>query len=77
LPTLVITSDADPVLEIIEEATGELIWARRLAARTIQPGVFAPGKYVLRLSVPERGATLEQRGVVASAGNDARLEIRI
>ena len=77
LPTLVITSDADPVLEIIDEATGELIWARRLAARTIQPGVFAPGKYVLRLGVPESGKSLEKTGVVASARNDARLEIKI
>jgi hypothetical protein len=77
LPTLVITSDANPLLEIIEEATGELVWAQRLATRSIQPGVFAPGKYTARLTIPETGKSKELTGLEASLRNAARAEVNI
>jgi phosphodiesterase/alkaline phosphatase D-like protein len=77
LPTLIIASEANPLLEIIDESTGELVWARRLATRTIQPGVFAAGKYTARLGVPESGKSNELRGLEASATNAARLEVSI
>jgi alkaline phosphatase D len=75
LPTLTIKSDANPVLEVIDEATDELVYTLRLATRTFQPHAFAAGKYTLRLLVPETGKATEKKGVVAAAGNDATLEL--
>ncbi len=77
LPSLTIKSDANPVLEVIDEATGELVYTLRLATRTFQPHTFAAGKYTVRLLVPETGKVVEQKGVIASAGNNARLDIPV
>ena len=77
MPTLTIKSDANPVLEVIDEATCELLYTLRLAARTFQPHTFAAGRYTLRLLVPETGKVVEHKGVVASVGNDAKLELTI
>jgi len=77
LPTITITSETNPVLEITEEATGELIWGQRLTTRTFRPGVFAEGKYTVRLSVPENGKAKELKGLTASPGNAASVEVTL
>jgi hypothetical protein len=77
LPTLEIKAESNPVLEIIDESTGELAWAQRLAGRSIQPGVFGAGKYTVRLSMPESGKTKELTGLEATPQNARRLEVTL
>lgn len=77
LPTLTITAEANPLLEVLDEATGELIYARRIPRRGFQPGVFAAGKYIVRLSIPETGKTKELRGLDAAPKNSASLEVSV
>jgi len=77
LPTLTITAEANPLLEVLDEATGELIYARRIRRRGHQPGVFAEGKYTLRLSIPETGKVKELRGVEAMIRHTAVIEVSI
>lgn len=77
LPRLKIQSTDDPVIEVFDESSGELVYGLRLATRTWQPHVFAPGKYTVRISVPESGKIKEIKGLSASAGNPAELDVTI
>lgn len=53
LPPLAITGVQQPVVEVFDAATGELVYALRVSAPTFRPHVFAPGKYTVRVSDPE------------------------
>jgi alkaline phosphatase D len=52
LPTLRIKGMERPVLEVIREDTGELVYARRLATAELRPPVFAQGRYTVRIGEP-------------------------
>jgi hypothetical protein len=56
---------------VIAEDSGELVYTVRLKTRSFQPHVFAPGRYAVKVGVPETGRFQELRGLVARAGNDA------
>ena len=75
LPQLNIQSSVNPVLELIDEASGELVYCLRLTERSWQPHAFAPGKYTVRLSVPEQAIMKELKGLEAKAINDAVVEV--
>lgn len=45
----------DPVVEVTEKTSGELIYAVRIQGRRFEPKVFRPGVYGVRAVDPERG----------------------
>ncbi len=57
LPDLTFDIDA-PVVGVFDQASGEVIYARRIKGRTFAPPVFAPGAYEVRFGAdtPDRGA---------------------
>lgn len=57
LPTLRFTRQHNPVVQVVEEATGEVVYAIRIQGRTFRPKVFAPGRYTLHLGEPRRTLT--------------------
>lgn len=63
LPSLTIRGAAKPVIHVYEEATGELVYALRATSPNFRPHVFAPGKYRVRVSDPDRGNASEVRGL--------------
>src|SRR5688572_11915302 len=75
LPKLQIRGAADAVVAIIEEAGGELVYSLRLSGSEWQPHVFRPGKYTVRVIVPETGAAKELKGLEATAGNQSVVEV--
>ena len=77
LPTLKISGVKNPVLQVIEELTGELVYALRLPGLRWQPHVFAPGNYTVRVSEPESGRAKELTGIAAVADNKRVLEIKV
>jgi hypothetical protein len=77
LPTLKISGAKNPVVQVIEERTGELIYALRLNKDNWQPHVFAPGKYTVKVSEPETGREKELKGLEATANNKQSVEIRV
>lgn len=77
LPMLKILGSERPVIHVIDEATGEVVYALRAPAKQWQPPVFAPGKYTLRVSEPESEKQKEVTGVAAVANNIATLEIEL
>jgi hypothetical protein len=79
LPRLQVRGGEDPVIEVIDEADGVLVYAFRLAlmGRDWQPHVFKIGKYTIRLSVPESGKSKEIKGIAAAAQNNETLEVTL
>lgn len=58
---LEVTGAAKPLFEVVEQASGELVYALRAPVAKFRPHVFAPGKYTVRVSNPETGKSAELR----------------
>ena len=77
LPELSFLGAETPVVQVIAEADGEVVYTRRVKGNRFQPAVFAPGKYTVKIGrdtpdgVSLTGLTATDR---ASAG---RREVRL
>lgn len=67
LPTLKITGAQDPVVQVVEEATGEVVYTLRIAGAQFRPRVFKQGNYTIHVGEGEHKATMSG---VASVGLD-------
>jgi len=52
LPTLRITGMTNPVVQVIDEATGEVVYTLRLSGTEFRPMVFKTGRYTLHVGEP-------------------------
>ena len=77
LPRLEISGIDQPVVQVIEEPSGAIVYTLRIAGRSFQPHVFAAGRYTVKVSEPETGKLKELRGLVARADNDSTLEVNV
>lgn len=70
LPELVFETGEDPVVQVIEEATGGILYTIRVQGDRFQPAVYAEGEYTIKIGkdVPDRSALF---GVAAKAKQDA------
>ncbi|MDX2245290.1 MAG: alkaline phosphatase D family protein [Bacteroidia bacterium] len=55
LPTVKVSGMFEPVVQVIREGTGEVIYTLRIQGNTFEPYVFEPGRYTLRVGEPETG----------------------
>ncbi|MDH5197479.1 MAG: alkaline phosphatase D family protein [Gemmatimonadota bacterium] len=69
LPTFVITTFREPVVQVIAEATGEVVSTIRIAGTTVTPRVFAPGAYTVRIGDPDAERWEVYTGLVAGSGD--------
>jgi hypothetical protein len=67
LPTLQVKGMMDPVVQVIDEKTGETVYAVRIKGNSFRPMVFASGKYTVKvgeLGTPRvktfKGITIQQ-----------------
>ncbi len=51
LPELVFEGAADPVVQVINEADGEILYTWRIQGNRFRPHVYGPGKYLVRAGV--------------------------
>jgi hypothetical protein len=63
LPPLTIDGVQEPVIEVTDATTSELVYALRVAEPKFRPHVFAAGKYHVRISDPEAGKSTEVRNL--------------
>lgn len=49
LPELVIEGPSDPVVQVIEESTGEILYTIRIQGNRFQPRVYSTGKHTVKL----------------------------
>ncbi len=77
LPPLRATGGARPLIEVIEEATGEALYLLRLPANDWRPPVFASGTHTLRISDPDTGRERVFAGLRPAETSAAPLEISL
>jgi len=60
LPALEVKGMANPVVQIIDEATGEIVYTLRIAGTSFRPKVFKQGAYTVKVGEqPDRMKTLQ------------------
>jgi len=57
LPTIKVAGMEDPVLQVIDESGGEIVYALRIKGQEFRPKVFSKGKYTVK--VGEQGARMQ------------------
>jgi alkaline phosphatase D len=77
LPMLDVSGAADPVVQIVDEANGEIVYTVRIAGRRWRPPVFAPGTYTVKVSDPERRKETVVRAVTAGDGSPETLDVQL
>lgn len=77
LPTLAITGAAQPLIEVIEQSRGELVYALRVNQPTFRPHVFGPGKYSVRVSDPETGRAATLKDLEPGRDASRRLDVKV
>lgn len=74
LPTLQIDGMSDPVLQVVDETYGDLVYTLRIRGREFRPKVFRDGQYTLKIGEqPDRMKVFS--GVEATVKNDAVLNV--
>ncbi len=67
LPTLIVEGlpvGVDPVIEVIDEANGDLVYAYRVRGSSVRPQVYdAQSTYTVRVSEPDRGLESVLNGI--------------
>ncbi len=76
LPPLRSADTSRPLVEVIEEATGETLYLLRLPASDWRPPVFAPGAHTVRISNPDTGRERTFPGL-RPGENPAPLEVSL
>ncbi|MGB2714969.1 MAG: hypothetical protein WBC51_12365, partial [Vicinamibacterales bacterium] len=74
-PTLNISGVTNPVVQIVDERNGEIVYTLRIAGQRWRPHVFAPGTYTVRVSDPDSGREQIVEGLVAGAEAGDKLEV--
>ncbi len=66
LPMMYIKGQEEPVVQIIDESNGEIVYTLRIKGRIFRPKVFAEGKYTVKISYPDADKTRTFGGIEAS-----------
>lgn len=75
LPTLNITGQENPVVQVIDESNGEVLYTLRIHGSTYRPKVFKDGKYTVNVSEGADRKTLT--GIQSlKAGENERIEVQ-
>ncbi len=77
LPTLDVAGMDNPVVQVIDESNGELVYALRVAGNRFRPHVFAEGKYMVRVLDPENNKSREFPGLSAKAKQTETLRVEL
>src|SRR5262249_15463103 len=75
LPRLLVRGAHDPVVQVSDESSGEIIYTLRIKGRDFQPPVYTPGRYRVTISDPDAGRTKAVGGLGALARNPRTLEV--
>ena len=59
LPTIAIEGAANPVVQVVHEATGEIVYTLRIQGSRYRPKVFAKGKYTIHVGEGKNRKTLK------------------
>jgi len=66
LPELIIEGAENPVVQVIEEATGDILYTVRVRGHRFQPRVYAQGKHTIKVN-PGEPTSQEDKGLEPNA----------
>ena len=75
LPTLKISGMEDPVVQVIEESSGEIVYTLRINGQEFRPKVFREGTYTVKVGEPGT-KTQELKGLEA-LDPDERAQLKV
>jgi alkaline phosphatase D len=75
LPTLKVANAENPVVQVVNEESKEIVYTLRIKGREFQPRVFAEGKYTIVVS--SEGREFRRSGIVASKGKSNPIEVTL
>ena len=67
LPAIDAQGATDPVVQVIDESNGEIVYTLRIQGSEFTPTVRQPGNYAVRVIHPESGEVSESNGLQAKA----------
>ncbi|KPK08357.1 MAG: hypothetical protein AMS20_02140 [Gemmatimonas sp. SG8_28] len=70
LPTLTVTGMTDPVVQVVQETDGGVLYTVRIRENRFTPPVFTPGTYTVRIGEPGTERWRVIRGLEPVAGPD-------
>ncbi|MCS5584337.1 MAG: alkaline phosphatase D family protein, partial [Pseudomonadales bacterium] len=76
LPTIE-TDCQNPVIQIIHDASGEIIYTLRIKGSQFTPKVFEPGTYTVVVSMPDKQWTQSFKNIKATPGANGKLEVTL
>jgi len=76
LPTLVVEGLRDPVVQVISELGGEIVYTLRIRGSQFTPKVFVPGSYSVRVGEPGTDSLQVFLGLTATPDPGRTLEVR-
>lgn len=77
LPEIKVTGHTNPVIEIINEQTNEMVYSLRIRGKDFKPKVFAKGFYTIRVGEPGSSKMMEKRKIPAKEINTEILTFTI
>lgn len=77
LPPVIITGVKQPVIEVADEVSGELLYVLRSNEPSFRPHVFAAGRYRVRVSDPESGKSAEVRQLEPAIQMQKAINVRV
>lgn len=77
LPELHIRGATDPVVQIVDEKNGEVVYTLRIKGDAYRPKVFDKGAYSVKVSDPESGREETLRGIQTAEPGAPPLEVQL
>ena len=77
LPTLKFHGVESPLVRVIDESSGEMVYNLRVRGGKYQPAVFAEGSYTVEVSDPDTQRAIRVEHLAARANNDEQKEVRL
>ena len=77
LPTISVQGMTDPVVQVVDADSGEVVYTLRIKGDRFQPKVFKAGKYDVHVGEPGTSRMKVLRGLEASAVNDEMIEVAL
>lgn len=75
LPTVVINGQYEPVVQVVNERSGEVVYTLRLADGEFTPKVFESGTYAIHVGEPGSDSLRTFTGLAATLEPSGRLEV--
>ena len=75
LPTIDVTAMADPVVQVIDEATGQIVYTLRVKGTSFRPKVYGHGAYTIKVGELGTDRVKVMKGVRPTTDGNATIKV--